>query len=343
MNSPEAGDSAGMDGYSSSRRSKFRFKSKPRSKSDDGLSTSRRSRHARSPKNGDGRGHRYHHSKRRRGSQDGQAVDDPTLYDDTFLPNSHSFQYLSPDDAFRESLFDAMADDEGAAYWEGVYGQPLHLYPKDKLGPHGELEQMTDEEYTAYVRAKMYEKTHQHIVEERARREAAKERQSRVREEDRKTRQENEAFERRISESLRRGEERKRKKRQQERWEKYSKAWQDLGSTEPDTEAGQIKQTKDARHRIPWPVETGRFSDITREAVEKFFLNASSTCETVGESPYPLALLKTERVRWHPDKMQQRLGTERLDQDTMGAVTAVFQVVDRMWSELRDKKASDTG
>ncbi|KAI9768025.1 MAG: hypothetical protein M1840_005337 [Geoglossum simile] len=329
-----------MDGYSSSRRSKFRFKSKPRSKSADGSSTSHRKRHRRSPKREDGGANCYYRSKRRRESRDGQTVDDPTLYDDTYLPNSHSSQYLSPDDAFRESLFDAMADDEGAAYWEGVYGQPLHVYSKDKPGRGGELEQMTDEEYAAHVRAKMYEKTHQYIIEERARREEVKKREQRMKEEGRKMQQESEAFERRIVESLRRGEERKRKKRQKERWEEYLRAWQELRSVGPDSEVGQAKQSKGARHRIPWPVETGHFSDITREAVEKFFLNGSSTCET-EETLDLLAMLKTERVRWHPDKMQQRLGIEQLDRETMAAVTAVFQVVDWMWSELRDKKAPD--
>jgi len=340
MNCPEAGGSADMDGYRSSRRSKFRFKSKPRSKSANESSTSHRRRHRMSPRHEHSEGHRYHRSKRRREPRDSQTVDDPTLYDDTYLQNSHSFQYLSPDDAFRESLFDAMADDEGAAYWEGVYGQPLHVYSKDKLGQGGELEQMTDEEYAAHVRAKMYEKTHQHIIEERARREEARKREKRMKEEAWKTQQESEAFERRIAESLRRGNERKRKKKQKEQWEEYLKAWQELRGAGPDTEVGQTKQSESARHRIPWPVETGRCSDITREAVEKFFLNGSSACET-EESPDLLAILKTERVRWHPDKMQQRLGIEQLDQETMAAVTAVFQTVDWMWSELRDKKAPD--
>jgi hypothetical protein len=293
-----------------------------------------------SPKHDDSEGLHYHRSKQRRKTRDSQTVDDPTLYDDTYLPNSHSFQYLSPDDAFRESLFDAMADDEGAAYWEGVYGQPLHVYSKDKLGQSGELEQMTDEEYAAHVRAKMYEKTHQHIIEERTRREEARKREKRMKEEARKMQQENEAFERKIVESLKRGEERKRRKRQKERWEEYLKAWQELRGAGPDAEVRQTKRSESARHRIPWPVETGRFSDITREAVEKFFLNGSSTYGT-EESPDLLAILKTERVRWHPDKMQQRLGIEHLDRETMAAVTAVFQTVDWMWSELRDKKAPD--
>ncbi|KAI2835100.1 hypothetical protein CBS11350_10290 [Aspergillus niger] len=58
---------------------------------------------------------------------------------------------FSPTTAFRESLFDALGDDEGAAYWESVYGQPIHTYsvPEVPKGPNGELEMMDEEEYAA--------------------------------------------------------------------------------------------------------------------------------------------------------------------------------------------------
>ncbi len=42
-----------------------------------------------------------------------------------------------------------------------------------------------------------------------------------------------------------------------------------------------------------------------------------------------LRKLKAERVRWHPDKTQQRFGGE-VDDGTMKLVTGVFQVVDAM-------------
>ncbi|KAI9861796.1 MAG: hypothetical protein M1813_005145 [Trichoglossum hirsutum] len=344
MTSPEAEDTAGMDGHSLPR-SRFRFKSKSRSMPTDDLNTSHPKRRHISSRHQDEQKHHYHHyhhRKRQRRSREVQTIDDPTLYDDTYLPNSHSSQYLSPDTAFRESLFDAMADDEGAAYWEGVFGQPLHVYSKEKPGPDGELEQMTDEEYTAYVRAKMYEKTHQSIIEEKARREEAKRRERELREEGRRMQQEHEAFQKEVEESLRRGGERMQKKRVKERWKNYSKAWQDFRSTGLGTGFDPTKQTENVRRRIPWPVETGQFSDVSRERVEKFFLSAPSAYEAPGESLDLQAILKIERVRWHPDKMQQRLGGEGLDRDTMAAVTAVFQVVDRLWSEMRDKKPQGT-
>ncbi len=49
-----------------------------------------------------------------------------------------------------------------------------------------------------------------------------------------------------------------------------------------------------------------------------------------------LRILKAERVRWHPDKVQQRFGGV-VDDGTMKLVTGVFQVVDSMVEEERKR------
>ena len=51
-----------------------------------------------------------------------------------------------------------------------------------------------------------------------------------------------------------------------------------------------------------------------------------------------LQALKAERVRWHPDKVQQRFGGA-VDEGTMKVVTGVFQVVDDLVEEERKRKA----
>jgi len=117
---------------------------------------------------------------------------------------------LDSEAAFRESLFDAMADDEGADYWSSIYGQPIHTYPNTYLSPEtGRLEKMTDEEYTEFVRTKMWEKTHQHVLEERARREAAakalKEEREQARRNGDKMERDRDVFAKRMEESLKRG------------------------------------------------------------------------------------------------------------------------------------------
>ncbi|PYH90802.1 hypothetical protein BO71DRAFT_401948 [Aspergillus ellipticus CBS 707.79] len=52
-----------------------------------------------------------------------------------------------------------------------------------------------------------------------------------------------------------------------------------------------------------------------------------------------LATLKVERVRWHPDKIQHRYGGLGIEEVVMRSVTEVFQIVDHMWNEEREKQA----
>lgn len=173
---------------------------------------------------------------------------------------------------------------------------------------------MTDEEYTAYVRAKMWEKSHGYVVEERRRRE--EERVGR-----RKREGEAREWERGVEEALRRGEERRRKERWKGLWEGYLRGWERFVGGGGEEESG--KAMKD---RIPWPVEGGRLEDIGKEDVETFFKHAPGQLGDV---------LRRERVRWHPDKMLQRAGGLGVDEGAMRGVTAVFQVVDGLWSESK--------
>ena len=292
-------------------KSKFRFKEK---------------RRPRSPPQDGERQHRHHHqSKRRKHSR--ATADDPSLYDDTHLPNTSSSQYKDPDVAFRESLFDAMADDEGAQFWEGVYGQPIHTYPDVKKGPDGELEKMTDEEYTAFVRAKMYEKTHQHLIEEKTRRDAQKKKNEQAAKEDAEQRRQAEKFRRKVEESLRRGEERKTRKAWSLRWDSYLEKWEKLGKG---------SDNKVHKASIPWPVESGKVADVSAKEIEKFFLYAPTSGQPTEVQLSKI--LKLERVRWHPDKIQQKLGGQSVSKDVIQNVTAVFQLIDQLWSEIRDGK-----
>jgi hypothetical protein len=49
-------------------------------------------------------------------------------------------------------------------------------------------------------------------------------------------------------------------------------------------------------------------------------------------------LLKAERVRWHPDKIQHRFGGN-VDEGTMKIVTGIFQIVDDMVEQQRKREA----
>ena len=322
-----------------------------------------------------------------------------------------------------------MADDEGAAFWQGVYGQPIHTYSPYRLNADGstskqdeeggaeatgELERMTDEEYTAYVRARMWEKSHGYIVEERAKRDADRKR----RREREKAEAEAEAEEGRSGYGGRRrargiGSERaawdaavdevlgrRQKTAQQDAWtgvwQEYVRGWAELTSkaeeaalasatpasapapapatsaTFTDASTGTdasttsttttsasatataavsaAKQHSEPRAKkwkpnsIPWPTSSGKLKDVNDESVALFLRNAPQTEPKRGVGAADLLpILKAERVRWHPDKMQQRYGALGIDAESMRGVTAVFQVVDRLWTESREIERGQEG
>jgi hypothetical protein len=344
MEDPADG-AATSDVYTKAKASRFQFKSKSdqerRSKRPREEGEGDEPRHHRSADEGDRRSHREsrrRHKRRTHGDRHPTSTRDGEYYDPDHRHRESLFDHLDeaeasspavdPNEAFRESLFDALADDEGAAYWEGVYGQPVHVYPDTKPGPDGKLERMTEDEYADYVRTKMWEKSHQHIVEEReakerARKDRKKQRQS-YEDETAAYDEEGARIRRQMAESLRRGEERKRAKEAAAAWDTYTKKWEDLKSVQNIADQEALK----VRELIPWPVVSGQAKNVTKEEIERFLRSSTAWQEQ------PSAVLKVERVRWHPDKMQQRFG-HHLDADTMKSVTAVFQVIDRLWHEQR--------
>lgn len=173
---------------------------------------------------------------------------------------------------------------------------------------------MDDEEYVAYVRSKMWEKSHAYIAEERKRREES-------RKSKRRREEEGKEFEKGVEEALKRGEERRRKGKWRACWEDYIKAWE-RQECEPD---------KSLRERMIWPVESLKWEDVGNDEIERFYRNAPQPT-VIGQQVDVGAVLKVERVKWHPDKIQQRFGSRGIDETTMKTVTAVFQVIDRMWS-----------
>ncbi|KAK5079261.1 hypothetical protein LTR64_002317 [Lithohypha guttulata] len=274
---------------------------------------------------------RHHHSRHKRRKLSNEDI--------SFQPK------LPPADAFRESLFDALADDEGADFWQGVYGQPIHQYPRTFADAEsGEVETMDDEQ-------KMWEKSAEGI-------QAAKEVKRREkREEEQQQRQRREQsrvgletgpphnnfapFDFEIEASLKRGQQRKEKKRWQHIWQDYLNRWkilQDLHESSRTSSADDIEQIF-LRNKIAWPVESGKRKDLSSDEIEKFFHQVAEVAHA-DDASHTLSIssiLKAERIRWHPDKVQQRYGFMNVDQSTLEGVTAVFQVLDRLWNERRTK------
>ncbi|KAJ6108683.1 hypothetical protein N7523_010006 [Penicillium sp. IBT 18751x] len=314
-NSPNKSTDPKEEYKSNQGKGRFRFKS----------SSSRDKDHSRSSHSSRSKRHHRSHSPRHSSRPSKRRHRDRSP-----SPKDESNPGISPSVAFRESLFDALGDDEGAAYWQSVYGQPIHTYAVPEVeGPDGELERMDDEEYAAYVRARMWERTREGMLEEQERlreeRRRAKmnEQRGRGRDEERR------AFEKAMEDSLRRGTERKKRKVWEEAWKAYLASWEEIARAVKESEASESKDAsvKPLRNLLFWPVESGKRRDVNPDSVQDFMRHVPG-----GDIS---ATLKVERVRWHPDKMQHRYGALGIDEVVLRSVTEVFQIIDRMWNEER--------
>jgi hypothetical protein len=332
---------------------RFRFKSKPSNRHNK-----EEMRHSPESSTHGGRHkhHSHHHHKRRRPSPSPGSTP-PFPHNNN--NNNATASTLHPDIAFRESLFDAMGDDEGAAYWESVYGQPIHTYPDEKRNEEtGELEKMTDEEYIAFVRRGMWERSWEGVEAEREQRRKEKLREERERERGRgegKRRRRGErapeseagaaagCFAWEVEESLRRGLQRKGMKMWREKWRAYEERWDELyelaRSRNAASKVPEEDQTVRLRNKIVWPVESGKRKDVSPQQIERFMLETAKSLtasDQPGDEPNRLlSNFKIERVRWHPDKVQQRFGSLDIDEGTLKGVTEVFQVMDRLYNERK--------
>jgi len=331
-------DSERARGDDSTASRAFRFKVKQETGPIEGQTSTdksdeRRRHHRR-------RRHHHHHKHKRR-----------RLSNEHSLPDVHAntASSLPPDAAFRESLFDALGDDEGADFWQGVYGQPIHTYSRTYADAEtGGLETMDDEQYAQYVRRKMWEKSTEGLQAAReARRRERKEEEARRRDQNTERPEPQTGshapsdfvFDFEIDASLRRGQDRRDKKRWHTIWQDYTQRWNELqkiyeSRRGPSADDGE--QTF-LRNKIAWPVESGKRKDVEPDAIEAFFHRVCDVqqIDRLDSATSVTAMLKAERIKWHPDKIQQRFGFMQIEQGTMEGVTAVFQVLDRMWTGLR--------
>lgn len=239
------------------------------------------------------------------------------------------------DDIFREALFDALSDPEGAEYWEKLYGQPIHVYPRPVVvNPEtGKRELVTDGEYVAYVRRKMWEKTHEGYLESR---------RKRMEEQGRRLQEE---FEQREAEERRKADDRRRKEAQRRMEERLDRALRQAEKRRQTQTEGLAFADYVARWNtwdgdqatIPWPTKNGSSEGITERDVRSFFLRGLNL-KGLGTGAFN-AKLKEHRVRWHPDKMQQKMGGRaKVDGDTMADITMTFQVIDTLYNDTRQTK-----
>lgn len=191
------------------------------------------------------------------------------------------------EDDFTERLFDAMADDEGKDFWQEVYSQPIHDFPVQP--------EMTDDEYAAYVRKGMWERTH-------AQKADAQRRKAQI---------DNDGERLGSGSSARRALQENPIMRDtlETRWKVYLKEWERLGASTWTIES------------IPWPNIDGDHRNLNAESIEAFLSHTGSV----------KAIAKEElRRRWHPDRFQQKaLKHVKISDQTLvlASVTNVAQIL----------------
>ncbi|MCJ1310607.1 hypothetical protein MMC25_004272 [Agyrium rufum] len=297
---------------------------------------------------------RHHHNRHHHFKSSGTKLDTRT---------NGTNPGLDAEQAFRESLFDALADDEGADYWSHVYGQPIHTHDTDLLHT------MAEEEYVAYVRRKMWERSPQYIELERQR--IVRERKQRVGEEERRRAADDDTERRRGRRKAKRRAEgsdfaspgwetssnlnhTRSTKDWQKSWSRYLDGWKKLPTrhtnsrTEPPIDMDQTRQAKNSKEILlctilPYPVLSNQYVDVTAAAVRSFLCNYHN--DEAGPNQLDLlSILKAERVRWHPDKVEQmyggRDGELGIDTCSLRVVTDVFQIIEAFFSEVKTTKES---
>lgn len=230
---------------------------------------------------------------------------------------------LGTDSAFRQKLFDAMAEDEPLDSLEAEYGFTVPsrwrngtgtTYAHAGMAKSG-LEAMEEEEYAEYVRRNMWRRTHRQEViamEERDREAKRKERE--LKEARRKQREDE-------RERKRRAEQREQKKAERERQghrEAYTAKWASLNASKAAAPNGAHLQFSD----IPWPVYPPRDSPIsadslTSEAISRFLLDpvagpSSAELDSAGVRDVLRAAIRSyhpDRFRRHADRLSD--GRER--------------------------------
>ena len=217
----------------------------------------------------------------------------------------------------------------------------MHTYPRAEVervygGAVG------DDEYANYVRERMWERSHAHIIEERERKEKDKterERREREKRKERRRWEEEDEWRKEFESRLRKRGYKVERSKWKEFWERYGRNWEAVlcarrKETREKGNEGEEEEKVDVRGEIPWPVESGRAKHVSKDAVELFFHNALSNLDPAMKS----ATLRSERVRWHPDKIQHHFGGQNIDDTTMKLVNTVFLVVDAMYNDTRSKE-----
>ncbi|KAH9485496.1 hypothetical protein JR316_0002404 [Psilocybe cubensis] len=281
-------------------------------------------------------------------------------------PDHDAIKAQIEEDMFRDKMFEAMGEDERLDSVEAQFNDFAHVpdrwrTARSKAQSRGDIledsdffkldpRHMDDEEYTEWIRAGMYRKTHAAEYAEHERRKAA---QAARRAAEKARKAETVRLEQMAEE------ERKRKKKERESRklddarELYHSRWLTLLTTPGESDTGQSNVQVLTFDDIPWPIASANrsradttrpnrqigVSDLTTEAVASFLLPNSGANDTPNKELG--TRLRKERkdklretfLRFHPDKFEGRFIWRFREEDRERVREAIGQV-SRVLNEL---------
>ena len=227
-------------------------------------------------------------------------------------------RYELDDEArFQESLFDAMAADEGADYYAAQFNSHHSYEPNRAAMPNKDdatrgggvfdsfPNSLNDEDYAQYIRRGL----NQH----KARRQPTQPNPSSYFEPSQQKKEEEERY-RKEEARHKLAAEQKQKQRYIIAWERYINAW---NTKTPDT------WTYDT---VPWPVRSGKPADVSKQAIQEFLAHRPNST-SASTNPTLTDTAKYERNRrWHPDKFTQLALARIVPHDTQRTLRLVTQI-----------------
>ncbi|OJJ96292.1 hypothetical protein ASPACDRAFT_47063 [Aspergillus aculeatus ATCC 16872] len=211
------------------------------------------------------------------------------------------------------------------------YRRPATSLPDPGTPHQSEREARARREHERQAQMEREEKIERERRERREREERFRREQQDREERGKKEQQEREAKARRDGEERRQGA-KAAQEAKAKRWKEYNSAWEELKNS---TVAS--RRSMDPRTSIPWPTEAGSFRscrDVAQSDIEAFLHYGAS----MNARSQLLSILKVERLRWHPDKLQH-LFCARVDETTINKVTEISQIVNQLYTYEQARRA----
>lgn len=109
-------------------------------------------------------------------------------------------------------------------------------------------------------------------------------------------------------------------------WSKYKQNWDAIQADLTDRDV-----------KVPWPVRSGKFSDVTQNNVREFFKNALKSESSNLSASEMYSMMNRECMKWHPDKLFSRFDCLVKD-EVQETTNMIIILVSGLRDEAKEKR-----